>query len=96
MNIQTPIVEKTTGRPGGGITPGATPHERNEHYHRKALENIRSRADKLGARDIADTEDDMKQLVAYVLGINEDQAEIVYEIFERAISCHYKKINPAN
>jgi hypothetical protein len=92
-NQNTPMVrsgEKTAVT----MMPGANPHERNDHYHRKALDNIRSRAEKLGVTDIADTEDDMKELVAHVLGVDDDRAEVIYEIMERVCSCHYRKINP--
>lgn len=72
---------------------GNTPHSRNEHYYGKALKAIRARGDKLGIHNIADSEDEMKQLVALILDIDDDQAEILYEVIERAIGCHWKKVN---
>jgi hypothetical protein len=95
MNINNNANGKANGRPAM-VLPGTTAHERNEHYHRKAMDNIHSRAEKIGVTDIADTEDDMKELLAYTLGIDDDRAEILYEMWERAISCHHKKIYPEN
>lgn len=81
---------------GGGMeTPlvGNNPHARNEHYHIKAMNAIRARAEKLGIKDIADSEAEMKQLVSLLLNVDDDHAEILYELIERAISCHWKKIH---
>lgn len=72
---------------------GNSPHSRNEHYHLLAMKAIRARGDKLGIRNIADTEDEMKQLLTLILGLDDDHAEILYEIIERVVSCHWKKIN---
>ena len=97
MNIlsqNTPTMMRSGEKAAGAVMPGANPHERNDHYHRKALDNIRSRAEKIGITDIADTEDDMKEVVAHILEIGEDKAEILYEVMERICSCHYRKINP--
>jgi hypothetical protein len=82
---------------GGEQTPlvGNTPHSRNDHYHVKAINAIRARGDKLGIHDIADSEDEMKQLLSLLLGVDDDHAEIIYEIMERVVSCHWKKINRA-
>lgn len=102
MNIQTPIVEKTTGRPGGGITPGANARERNEHYYLNAVGCIASAGERLGITDIADTEDEMKALLAHMIvlirdgnGSPEDIANVIYEMNERICACHFKKIHPA-
>lgn len=72
---------------------GSTPHSKNEHYYVRAVKAIKARGDKLGIHDIADTEDEMKQLLMLILDIDEDQAEILYEIIERAIGCHWKKVH---
>ena len=86
-------IHKNDGEHNDAPLVGNTPHARNDHYHVNALKAIRARADKLGIRNIADTEDEMKQLLAILLGVDEDQAEILYEIMERVASCHWKKIN---
>jgi hypothetical protein len=80
---------------GGDSTPlvGNTPHSRNDHYHAKAMKAIRARGDEIGIRNIADSEDEMKKLLSILLQLDEDRAEILYEMFERAVSCHWKKIH---
>lgn len=81
---------------GGSDAPlvGNNPHLRNDHYHMRALKAIKARGDKIGIHNIADTEDEMKQLLSLLLKVDDDHAEILYEIIERAVSCHWKKIHP--
>lgn len=71
-------------------------HQRNEHYHNKALSAITEGAEHLGVHDIEDNEVEMKKLLTILFKSGasaELKSEIMYEIIERAISCHWKKIH---
>lgn len=84
-----------------GWVPGSKEHntsadELNKHYHEKAISAIRSGAAHIGVKDVEDTEEDMKELLAVLFSCGaaaELKSEIMYEIVERAVSCHWKKIH---
>lgn len=74
---------------------GNTPHARNEHYMNKAVKAIQTMCEEVGIKDVVNSEDEMKKLIAVLMGKDENIGKIFYEIIERAVACHWKKINRA-
>lgn len=64
--------------------------ESNAHYQNRAYLNICELAKKHGIRNVADDESDMKRLLR--VGLREDDADMVGEIFEWFIAEHTKKV----
>lgn len=93
MDHENYVNHKADGEVADAPLVGNTPHARNEHYHIRAMQAIKNRGEKLKIFNIGDSEAEMKELLALLLGVDDDHAEILYEIMERVASCHYKKIN---
>lgn len=72
------------------IRKGPDQHESNAHYHTRAYHNICELAKRHGIKNVADDESDMKDLL--LVGLHEDDADMVGEIFEWFISEHAKKV----
>ena len=65
--------------------------ERNWEYLEKAEMNISDIAARHGIFNVS-TEDDIKELLAYVLEVDQSVANLIVEIIEQRIGTHHKKI----
>lgn len=75
-------------------------HERNAMYHENAWHSIKKVAEMLGVSKIEPKESDMKSLMSVLLD-NADirpcvKSELLWEMIEFAISCHWSKIHNAD
>lgn len=65
--------------------------QRNQKYLEKAEKNISDIGARYGFHNI-ETESDLKELLAHMLDIDQDVADILVEIIEQRIGTHHKKI----
>lgn len=65
------------------------PRESNEHYQNRAYHNVCEAAQKHGIKNIVNTEDEMKKLMAFALDHND--TEMLGEIIEWFIAEHARK-----
>jgi hypothetical protein len=68
--------------------------ERNHKYLERAEKNISDIAARYGFHNI-ETESDLKELLAHMLDVDQDVADILVEIIEQRIGTHHKKIYSA-
>jgi hypothetical protein len=68
--------------------------ERNQKYLEKAEKNISDIGARYGFHNI-ETESDLKELLAHMLDVDQDVADILVEIIEQRIGTHHKKIYSA-
>lgn len=66
--------------------------ERNNHYHRKAVENIRVLAARYGFSELQNIEPEYKRLLSAVLLADVDVGDLIVEIIEERISKHHQEI----
>ena len=66
--------------------------ERNEHYLRKADNNIREIAERHGIYDLTGSEDELKALLSTMLHTSEAVGDLIVEIAEQRIATHHKEI----
>lgn len=64
----------------------------NQHYLEKAERNISDIAARYGFRNIS-TEDDMKELIAFMLDVDQDVANLLVEVMEQRIGQHFIDID---
>lgn len=76
------------------MTPAKTHYglETPEEYHRRAYENIQNIGAQMNIRHIKDDEPEMKELIAHILGISGEKADMLGEIIEWFIAAHDMKV----
>jgi hypothetical protein len=67
-------------------------HETPEEYKKRALECIRKTGGEIGIRKIEDSEEEMKEVLAVALGIDDKTADLLGEIIEWFIAEHDQKV----
>lgn len=64
----------------------------NEHYHKKAAENIKEIAARNGFVNFNGSEEEYKELISCMLDEDFDIGDLIVEIVEERISAHHKEI----
>lgn len=66
--------------------------ERNAHYLKNANSNIRTIAERHGFTDFHGNEEELKELLARMLGTSLDIGDLIVEIAEQRIAHHHEEI----